>query len=237
MTHRPFTAISQENVSEQIYRLLLARIISQEFEPGQKLSVPELAEGFRVSRTPIKEAIDRLALEGLVNVIPRRGSFVSDVTPESIEDLFGVRIMMEQYAADVAVEHATVEDDARIKRHLSALKKCVRGESYSDFNEFLELDGNFHLQLLLLARNELLVELFNSINHRIRVVRAYQKTSGVALEAQLTHQEHEAIVAAFVARDKAALRGNLATHFIKRKVLIIEALRAHDATLRRNYGR
>jgi DNA-binding GntR family transcriptional regulator len=229
--------ILQENISEQVYRLLLSRIISQEFEPGQKLSVPELAEAFRVSRTPVKEAIDRLALEGLVHIVPRKGSFVSDVTPGSIEDLFGVRIMMEQYAAGLAIENATAEDDVRIKRYLSDLNKCVSGESYCDFNEFLELDTRFHFHFLLLAENQLLVELFNSINHRIRLVRAYQKTSGVALEAQQTQREHEVIVESFLARDKDALRKNLAAHFTNRKVLIIEALRAHERALGRDQGK
>lgn len=231
LDHETWPTISHTHINEQVYQLLLSRIVTQTIVPGERLRVVELAEALGVSRTPVKDAINRLAVEGIVVVVPRKGTFVSDVTARSIRELFDVRSMIESFAGEQAVQRATDEDIAWFENVLTRLGGFVVGDNYTDFEAFLELDTRFHMRLLELADNMLLTKLLDSINHQIKIVRAYQRAPGVAKEADKTHHEHEVIVAAIKARDASRLRSALTTHFRNRRELIIRALEARAESL------
>jgi DNA-binding GntR family transcriptional regulator len=222
--HTVLPALEHQHINEQIYELLLARILSQQFAPGQRLQVDEIASALRVSRTPVKDAINRLAVEGLIVVVPRKGTFVVDITPEGIEDLFDVRKMIELHAAELAIGRATDQDIAELQGYVSALGMLVDGEHYINYKAYLELDNEFHMKALQMAGNTLLLKLYRDINLHVQVVRAYQKAPGVAIEAMQSHKEHTAILSAFKAGDITALRAAVITHVQNRGNQFIRAL-------------
>jgi GntR family transcriptional regulator, rspAB operon transcriptional repressor len=217
-------ALEHQHINEQIYELLLSRILSQQFAPGQRLQVDEIAAALRVSRTPVKDAINRLAVEGLVVVAPRKGTFVADVTPEGIKDLFDVRMMIELHAAELAVVRGTDRDIADLEDLVSSLQGFVDGDHYVDYEAYLGLDNEFHIRMLQMAGNTLLTKLYRDINLHVQVVRAYQKAPGVASEALPSYNEHSAILSAFKARNVTALRAAVTTHVQNRGNQFIRAL-------------
>ncbi len=217
-------ALEHQHINEQTYEILLSRILSQQFAPGQRLQVDEIAAALRVSRTPVKDAINRLAVEGLIVVVPRKGTFVADVTPEGLTDLFDVRLMIELHAAELAIVRGSDEDIAELESLVSSLEKFVDGDRYIDYKTYLKLDNEFHLKMLRMAGNALLLKLYRDINLHIQVVRAYQKEPSVAIEAIQSHHEHQAILAALKARDVAAMRAAVTTHVQNRGQQFIKAL-------------
>ena len=217
--------ISHQHINEQIYELLLSKIVSQEFTPGQKLqSVEEIASALGVSRTPVKDAINRLAVEGLLTIVPRRGTFVADVTPEGLKELFDVRLMMELHAAELAIERITDEDVARLEQLLLSCQQFVDGDHYSDYESFLALDTDFHRSLFELAGNSLLLKLYEGINLHLQVVRAYQKAPRAATGASETQAEHAAIFSALKDGEARALQDALTVHITNRERQFIGAL-------------
>ena len=99
----------------QVYELLKQAICDGEFEPGQWLQENELAEKLSVSRSPIREALRQLAADGLVIEVPNKGVFVREFTAKDIEEIFDIRVLMENYAIDKMNEHLTEEDSTQLK--------------------------------------------------------------------------------------------------------------------------
>jgi DNA-binding GntR family transcriptional regulator len=217
-------ALEYQHVNEKVYELLLARILSQEFAPGQRLQVDDIAVALGVSRTPVKDAINRLCVEGLIVIRPRKGTFVADITPQGIGELFDVRLMMELHAAELAVPRATAQDLVEMRELVVSLGSFVEGDHYVDFEAFLELDNEFHLRIMRMADNALLLKLYRDINLHVQVARAYQSVPGAANEALQTHHEHQAMLAAFEARDVSAAREAVTTHVKNRANQFIQAL-------------
>lgn len=219
--------ISHQHINEQIYELLLSKIVSQEFTPGQKLqSVEEMALALGVSRTPVKDAVNRLAIEGLLIIVPRKGTFVADVTPEGLKELFDVRLMMEVHAAELAIGRISDEELAKLEQLVSSCQQFVDGDRYTDYESFLALDTDFHRSLFELAGNSLLLKLYEGINLHLQVVRAYQKAPRAATGASETQAEHAAILSALRIRDVKALQSALTVHITNRQAQFIGALEA-----------
>ena len=94
-----YRPLDKTDLTEQTYRAIREKILTRVLRPGQKISADEVAHALSVSRTPVMDALKRLANDGLVEILPRRGTFVTEITAESVNELFAVRIMMELFAA------------------------------------------------------------------------------------------------------------------------------------------
>lgn len=95
------------SLTEKIYQALRSDILSGAFKDNEELKENTLAKSYGVSRTPVREAIRQLALEGLVDTIPNRGAFVHNIHCKDVEDVYAIRSLMEGLAARWAVEHIT----------------------------------------------------------------------------------------------------------------------------------
>src|SRR5437762_1955430 len=94
------------SLQQQIHDRLLGRILRGELEPGERISPPEIAATLGVSITPVRDAVNQMAAEGLVTVTPRRGTIVSPVSIRDIEELYEIRLMIEPPAAEMAAGRA-----------------------------------------------------------------------------------------------------------------------------------
>ena len=139
---------------DQVYLELRKRIMAGELLPGTQMSPAELAERYSVSRTPVRDALNMLAQEGLVEIIPRRGYFVSRITVRDVEEIFEMRLILETASAELATARIS---EALIERlaHLSSRYVAGNVESYK---AYLEENRQFHLAVAQAAGNRLLVE-------------------------------------------------------------------------------
>src|SRR5919199_1438099 len=106
ITYQPLHYV---DLTEQTYRGLKDKILRGELKPGTQISVPTTALALGVSRTPVNDALKRLANDGLVEIVPRQGTFVTQLTARDVAEIFDMRLMIELYAAEVVFQIGAVE--------------------------------------------------------------------------------------------------------------------------------
>mgnify|MGYP003299253459 FL=1 len=124
-----------------VFQTLRQAILRGELKPGERLMEIQLANKLGVSRTPIREAIRKLELEGLVLMIPRRGAEVAEITEKSLRDVLEVRGALEELAVDLACERITEEDISKLKEAAKEFESTLSNE---DVTKIAEADVKFH---------------------------------------------------------------------------------------------
>lgn len=176
------------------YRFIRGKIEDCEYAPNQMLSESMLREELGISRTPVREAIGRLAREKLVRVYPKRGIMVSGISIGTIRKIFEVRMLLEPYV--LASCHDRL-DLAKIARFSAAFRSCEDSARTSDI---FRLDDRFHAALISAADNDYLAELYDTVrvqSARLRVIIGRPMASRILR----TMREHAKIADACVARD------------------------------------
>lgn len=181
---------------EKIFRKLRRDILDGKYKAGEGLTEMKLAEEMGVSRTPIREAIRQLELEGLVSSIPNKGVFVEGITRQDVEDIYAIREFMEGLAARWAVER--MNDKAL--RELE--KNCDLMEFFTekgDLDHVGELNSRFHDIIFESTKSKPLMQILSDFQYYIENVRlASLKAPGRAAQSL---KEHKAIVKAFKERN------------------------------------
>jgi len=194
---------------EIVFETLRDAIINQVLKPGERLMEIQLAEEMGVSRTPVREAIRKLELEGLVVMVPRRGAYVAGISMKDIHEVFEVRGALEALAASLAAERITPEELEEMERQM--VKEAEETEA-NNLRNIVEVDATFHDLLYKAARNQRLLQFVSILQeqlHRFRSASlARPGRSKTALE------EHKKIVEALAERD-AVLAEKLAREHIE----------------------
>ncbi|MBP2072330.1 MULTISPECIES: GntR family transcriptional regulator [Thermoanaerobacterium] len=164
-------------------------IITGEFKPGERLMEVQLAEKLGVSRTPVREAIRKLELDGLVVMVPRKGAYVSDLSTKDLLNAFEVRQSLEGLAASLAAERITDDELNKLKE---ILDKFYEGIAENNTEKLIKYDQEFHDCIFNASRNEKLVQIMNNLQehvHRFRVkyINDYRKSKKL-------YQEHKKIL-------------------------------------------
>lgn len=183
------------SLSQRVTDELRRAILTNRRKPGERLIEDRLSEELGVSRIPIREALRVLAAEGLVDVQPRRGASVADISPAAARDLVEVRATLEGLNARLAARHhdaAIVED---LRRVLSEGNRAARGKNVDDL---VRLNGEFHDKLAEAGRNSILWDIMRTLRERTSLVFA----ANTARRAQQDWDEHSKILAAVIAGDE-----------------------------------
>ncbi len=201
--------LNRNSLSEQIYGLLKDAILRGDFTPGQRLSPQELCDEFQVSATPIRDALRRLEVDGLVQVNPRRGTFVAKFTAQDVREVFESRRIIEQAAA----EKLPQDSETIIQRMATLLDEMAtlidRGV-VRDYPRYLDLDKEFHYCIVQSLHNSRMTEQF----HNLRILTYVALALAPAAERRTlqTHAEHRAILGAFQKRDVDSAKQAIALH-------------------------
>lgn len=156
----------QTRVADSVYETLHAAIIAGQLPPGSRLSVPVLAQQLEVSRSPVREAVQRLVQDGLATEEPHRGAAVAVLDPAELVPLYEVREVLEGLAARLAAQHATASDLERLTRaHAEHSAALDRGEA----SHHAGLDMAFHAQLRASAHHPELVSYLDRVQGRIAI--------------------------------------------------------------------
>jgi DNA-binding GntR family transcriptional regulator len=201
--------IQRESLEEQTYARLRAAIIERRITPGQRIPVDQLAREFGISRTPILNALKRLAQERVVDCVSRRGVFVRRFSKREMARLFEVREALEGMAVRLAAPRIS-------PREIRALGTLFRGfdgpPTAARVRRYIERDRHFHWRLVELAGNAQLMAALDSVN---MMFFAYQ--DGVVRPPAETVPEHAAILAALGRRDPEAGEAAMRLH-IRRSI-------------------
>ncbi len=147
-------------LSERAYHLIKERIITLELAPLSVIDERVLGEELGLGRTPIREALHRLSAEGLVNIAPRRGMFVADISITDLARIFEVRIALEQLCARLAAQRISQEQLAQMEVTLRRLEELPEGEVQA----LMVIDERFHRLLYEAADNEFLMDTLSRLH-------------------------------------------------------------------------
>ena len=208
---RPVTSVVLADLSEQTYRVLRDQILRRDLPAGAKISVDGIADQLGVSRTPVTDALKRLAADGLVEIAPRRGTFVRGISSRDAAEMFELRLMVELYSAGSALSagRGSVAVSA-MTRPMHGMHTAHVGGTYADYEAFIDHDRLFHRAIVETLHNDRLLRLYDGINVHMYVARAHFITS--VESAREAETEHEAIRRAFVEGDVESARASIAAH-------------------------
>ncbi len=188
--------IEDLGLKERIYTGIRDKIFTLAVAPGEKLPEQKLAEEFGVSRTLVREAIRRLAWEGLIHIEPNRASSVVEMDEKKIQELAFVRWQHDQLAIPLAVYHASREDLDRLRALALA---CIAANDAGDLQRRHEIDAQFHREVYALSGNALLCDLQERLGLLVRLWQALHITQPAMLAEGL--RQHLELVERFEAHD------------------------------------
>ena len=207
-----------------VFKTLRQAILKGELEPGERLMEIQLAERLGVSRTPIREAIRKLELEGLVIMIPRKGAEVADITEKSLRDVLEVRKALEELAVQLACEKITQEELEELEKAGENFKKVLKRSK--DITEVAEADVRFHDVIYMATDNHKLIHLLNKLREQMYRYRVeYLKNPDV--HEQLT-QEHEEIVYHIKRREKVEATAVTCQHIDNQVSAVTDKIRTKN---------
>lgn len=209
--------IDVQPISDRVYEILRERILNGEFPPGVRLDVASIAKQFGVSRTPIKEALTQLELDGLIEISPRSGTYVADLTAKDVAECCEVRRILELYAVELAVRSATDGDIAALETLVGQMRElAATKDPDAVYARHLRLDHEFHKQIVGIARVARLSRAHarENIQEQIKRIK-HIRYAGFGQELDVIQQEHERILAAFKARDVEAAKAALDAHLLR----------------------
>jgi DNA-binding GntR family transcriptional regulator len=201
--------VNRATLSDQIYDYLRGEILTGRVLPGERLDLGELVERLKVSKMPVKEAIGRLATEGLLDVQAQRGTFVSRVDPRDLAETFEVRRALEMLAGELAAEQVTKADLEKLRGLIAAMEKST------DVARHLELNFEFHGLIVALSDNRKLAETYRRLRVPIQVAAIHYRSENWMERIAQEQKEHRAIVRALEQKDAEATSRAIGEH-IKR---------------------
>lgn len=206
-------------LNDQVYEALKGAIIQHTLPNGSKLDVNQLARKWGVSRTPVNDAIQRLTVDGLVAVVPRRGTFVARMEVKDILDLMDVRLMFELRAAELTVKYINEERLQSLEEILVKLDGLLKAKTI-DYLQYSKLDLKLHMQPILWLDNGKLTKLFRAQNFQWYMTRLRKNSAGQA--------EHWEIFKAYKSGSLSKVKEAITTHIDAGKISVVEFMNGND---------
>jgi DNA-binding GntR family transcriptional regulator len=192
----PIKLDSYKPLRELVSDALREAIMIGTLRPGERLMEIQLAEEMGVSRTPVREAIRKLELEGFVVMVPRKGAYVADISIKDINEVFEIRTALDGLAAGLAAERITEEELEQVERLLVEIGESIE---QGDIERAVEVDTQFHDILYKASRNDRLVGIIGNLRelfHRFRSI-----SMGHPGRLKETIDEHKRLVEAISQRN------------------------------------
>jgi GntR family transcriptional regulator, rspAB operon transcriptional repressor len=196
--------VPPRSISDQIYEVLKERILLGKITLGERIIESSIAEDLKTSRTPVREAFQRLVQDGLVERVPQGGVRVTVITPRMIKEVFGIRAVLEVYALELACDNIEAETIIRLKELARQARKLLSSPEANDPEGLIALwkiNTSFHETIYRAAGSEQLLKLVGQLNSLVRRFRflSMRKTRIRAWD------QHELMIKYLDKKDKAML--------------------------------
>ena len=208
-----------------VFYTLRQAILKGELEPGERLMEMQLAEQLGVSRTPIREAIRKLELEGLVLMIPRRGAIVAKITEKDLKDVLEVRASLERLSTKLACERMEEETIEELREAQEAFKAALRGD---DITLQAQKDVEFHDVIYKSTNNLRLIQMLNNLREQMYRYRLEYLKDGTSHQKLV--EEHEAIIEALARRDTEETTNIMVGHVYNQEQAVMRKIHEAEST-------
>lgn len=192
----PINLNNYKPLREVVFDALRSAITSGALQPGERIMENQLAEQLRVSRTPVREAIRKLEQEGFVVMVPRRGTYIADISIRDINEVFEIRTALEVLAAGLAAERIAEEDLEKLERLLVEIGELI---DIGDNEKLVEADCRFHDILYNSTHNKTLANIVSNLREKFTPFRAISYAYPGRAKPSL--EEHRRLVEALAQRN------------------------------------
>lgn len=213
--------LNSQNLHEATFQKLRSLLVEGKIAPGNKLNERELAESLNVSRTPIREAIRRLAADGLVELIANRGAIALQLSLEDVIHTFDVIADLEGFSGELAANNISNTSLSE----LEALQyEMMASYARRDLSSYYQLNLRIHHLINQAANNPVLSRLFTQVNARIEALRFRSNQDGVKWEKAV--EEHQEMLDALKARDGERMRNIMMRHVHNKRDVVVQLLKS-----------
>lgn len=216
----------QRSAADVAYLVIREEIAAGRLRGGQPVREEQIVRVAGVSRTPVREALRRLAAEGLVELEPRRGARVARWEPEEVDEIFSLRVDLESHAAALAAERAGADDVAKLALLCEEMREAVDGflaDPCAGLTAVTDTNNRFHARILELAGNRRLSSVIEQVVQRALVERTFHGYEPAQLRRSCRH--HEEVVEAIAAGDPEWARAIMRTHILAGRAVAREVAR------------
>jgi len=186
------------NNIQTLYLKIKEAIINLDFKPGDRLAERELAKKYNVSRTPIRQVIQKLSVEGLVEIIPYKGAFIKQLTIDDFKDITQLRNILETFSVKGCCENHDETVIIQLKEIIQKQKNAVEIE---DVKEYSLLDQEFHFTIVKASGNKELIHFVELLNQKSYLSRI--RTLSLPDQMEKSLAEHQEIFKCIVNKDKS----------------------------------
>lgn len=203
-----------------VFKTLRQAILRGELKPGERLMEIQLANKLGVSRTPIREAIRKLELEGLVLMIPRKGAEVAEIREKGLRDVLEVRKALEELSVQLACDRITQEQICELEK---AAEEFGRVSKYEDVTEIAQADVRFHDVIYQAADNQRLMQLLNNLGEQMYRYRV-EYLKNAAVYGRLIG-EHEELIRYIKSHEKEMAVKSICEHIDNQVTTVSDRIR------------
>ena len=223
----PFRGFS---LHDQVAERVRALIFDQQIGPGAFIDENVLAERWQISRTPLREALKVLAAEGLVELVPRRGCRVIEITETDADELFPIMALLEGRCALEATQHMVAADLRELQRMHDELERTAAAH---DVDGYYKANHVFHSFVQRVANNRWLDRVTADLRKFVRMLRGRQLVFPGRIDASIN--EHRVLIAAMLARDGVRAERAMHDHLLA-QLAALKALRKLESEAQKNAG-
>jgi GntR family transcriptional regulator, rspAB operon transcriptional repressor len=218
--------LERQRAVDAVYEALREGILNSLFQPGERLHVDVLSTKLGVSLTPVRNAIQQLASEGLVEIRPRSGTFVASLSVRDVEETFEIRCALETLAAEKAAGLISPEQLECLNNLLASLSHPINSPQERKRHE--KDNTELHQIIVSASNNRRLMEMYESLNAHLRIARIHASEDSWRKRLGEEHAEHRQIVEALEARDSEQAAASLRKHIYRAKDSLIASLKPTD---------
>lgn len=209
-------------MKEQVYAYVREAIISGRLKPGERIPEVELAAELNVSRSPIRDALNELAGEGLVETIPNKGVSVRRISEKEVDEIYDIRLLFERYAIEQAVRLAGGEQIGLLREVMAKLEECM---AQNDVHGYCKADEEFHHALICLSGNGTAIRIMSMMSSLLHPFRVLALSGRERFVRSL--EEHRGILLGIEERDLAKALESATTHLELASEEVRQQLREH----------
>jgi DNA-binding GntR family transcriptional regulator len=202
-----FSPASDASLRNKVFKYIKSQIINGVYGPGDSLLESKLADELGVSRTPIREAIRLLELEGLVETTAKKGATVLGISRKDVQDIYAIRQLVEGLAARWATSRLTPPEIKELQKTFDLMEFFAQKQ---DAEEIAELDNKFHHIIYEASGSKILKLTLGNLHQYVQMARV--KSLQIHERLPQTLEEHHAVLEAFLAKDPDAAEKALAYH-------------------------
>ena len=213
----------RRSLGQDVFDYLKNAIIDQTIEPGARLVESKIADMLGISRTPLREALHKLEREDWIEKNPSGGFQVVTLTKDDIEQTFGIRSVLEAYAARLAAENHQDRDLAPLEKKIEEFKVCLES---NDSDNLQKINTQFHDLLYALSKSPKLIKMINQLRAQISIFR--QIILKQNKYAHKSNEDHVKMLAAIKNRDGETVEQLVRDHIIKGKNAALKGIKQEE---------